>query len=92
MVIDGKEKMFEKMKEMVVEHKARIMLATLSVMTMVASVSAASFADITSLIDEIVLIMPFIVDMVIAAIPIIVVIALAAFIVGFLDGIISKLR
>jgi hypothetical protein len=87
-----RERMFEKVKGLIAEHKARIMLATISLLGLVASVSAADFDEVKTMIDEIVLIMPYIVDMVIAAIPIIVVIALAAFIVGFLDSIIRKLK
>lgn len=90
--MNGVTEMFEKVREMVVEHKARAALVLLSVLTMGGTAMAVDFSGIVTVVDEIVLIMPFIVDLVIAAIPIIVVIALAAFIVGFLDGIIRKLK
>jgi len=83
--------MFEKVKEKVSENKTRITMLVVTLMGMVASVSAVDFTAITTLVNEIVLIMPYIVAMVIAAIPIIVVIALAAFIIGFLDSIVKKI-
>jgi hypothetical protein len=85
------EKMFEKLKEKASENKARMLMVAVTLMGMVASVSAIDFSAITDLIDEIVLIMPSMIAMVVAAIPIIVVIALAAFIIGFLDSIVRKI-
>jgi len=83
--------MFEKVKEKVSENRTRLTMLAVTLMGMVASVSAVDFTAITTLVNEIVLIMPYIVAMVIAAIPIIVVIALAAFIIGFLDSIVKKI-
>jgi hypothetical protein len=89
--IVGAKRMFEKAKEYYSENKTRITTAAVMVLGMIASVSAVDFSAITDLVDEIVLIMPSMIAMVVAAIPIIVVIALAAFIIGFLDSIVKKI-
>jgi len=83
--------MFEKLKEKVSENKARISMLFITLVGLISGVSAVDLSGITDLIDEIVLLMPAVVAMVIAAIPIIVVIALAAFIVGFLENIVRKI-
>ena len=62
----GRVKMFEKLKE----YKTRITFLAVMAMGLVASASAGTFDAITTLVDEIVLIMPAIVAMVVAAIPI----------------------
>ena len=77
---------------------ARVKLAVVSLLltfgALVSVVSAATLdlSGVTDLIDEIVLIMPAMVAMIIAAVPVIIIIALAAFILGFLDQILANIR
>jgi hypothetical protein len=79
-------------KNWVVERRARILLLTFSVVSLVASVSAIDFSTITDILDELVLIMPWLVAMIVAAIPIIVILMVVGFILGLFDGIVGKIR
>jgi hypothetical protein len=77
---------------------ARFKLFLVSLMVagagLVSTVSAVAIdlSGITDLIDEVVLIMPAMVAMIIAAIPIIIILAIAAFILGFLDSIVKSIK
>jgi hypothetical protein len=83
---------FQGIKECVSGARFKLAIAMPVILALVASASAIDFSGITDLLDEIILIFPALVAMVVASIPIIVVIALMAFILGFLDTIVSKIR
>ena len=83
----------EQLKSKLVLAKYRLAVLAATMVGLVASVSAGALnTSISDLLYEVTTLFPSLVDLVIAAIPVIVVIALAAFIVGFLDGIIKKLK
>lgn len=69
------------------------MLVLASLMTIVGSVSAASmFAGVEDILAEVVLIIPSIVDLVVAAIPIILILAIVGFIVTLFAVILGKIK
>jgi len=66
---DRTSKMFEQIKEKLAPYRVRAVLVVTAVMGLVSSVSAASmFAGVEDILGEVVLIIPKIVDLVIAAI------------------------
>lgn len=85
--------MYTKLKTKMMEVRYRIAVLAVMMTGLVASVSAGALnTSVSDLLAAVTTLFPSLVDLVIAAIPVIVVIALAAFIVGFLDGIIKKLK
>ena len=76
--------------------RVRLFLVSLMVAGagLVSTVSAVTIdlSGITDIIDEVVLIMPAMVTLIINAIPIIIILAIAAFILGFLDSIVKQIR
>jgi hypothetical protein len=85
--------MYEHLKAKLVLARYRLAVLTAMMVGLVASVSAGDLNDsISALLASVTGLFPSLVDLVVAAIPVIVVIALAAFIVGFLDSIIRKLK
>lgn len=80
---------FDKVKEKVVDFfasaKAKLAITTVSLVGLVASVSAATvnFTPITELITAVTGIIPSLMDLVIALAPLIITMAIIAFLVGF---------
>jgi len=85
--------MFTHLKTKLVEMMYRLAVYSTVLMALVGYASAGALNDsISTILDAMSDLFPSLVNLVIAAVPVIVVIALAAFIVGFLDGIIKKLK
>ena len=73
-------------------HRLAITATAVSALT-VGVASAGDMANnITPIIADVVLLMPKIVDLVIAVVPVLIVLALVGFILGLFDGIIGKIK
>lgn len=59
---------------------------------LVGTVSAIDFGSVTDIIDDVVLLFPGLVAVVIAIIPILIILAIVGFIMGLFDGILGKIR
>ena len=80
------------LKDKIKEYKVRILLTVPGVLALVTMASAGELnTTISDLLYGVANIFPSLVDLVIAALPVLVIIALAGFIVGFLDTILQKI-
>jgi hypothetical protein len=81
------------LKEKLYEMRYRIALYSGMIMGLVSFASAGALnTSISDILYSMASLFPSLVDLVVSAVPVIIVIALAAFIVGFLNGIVNKLK
>jgi hypothetical protein len=69
-----------------------IALVSLALMALPMSAMALDLTVIQDIVDQVVLLLPYFLDLIMAALPVIVILAVIAFVMGFLDKILGMLK